>query len=322
MISTNHYRCSRRRRGSLLRALMGSLLLAFSAEAHLPEGREITAFQFPPDHLPQIDGDLSDWTLAGAPAVNADGFFDLVADAAPDRNDFDVSLWVGWSEEANRIFVAAEVVDDQHQVDRASGTASSMIFLDDDMEVFIDADHSGGQFADFSDLSAEEQFTFNGTQASHFILAGPHPDRDFFVNFSAAAWYALDDGAYTEAALTFSGTPGGRGVTRYEFSFRPFDLINVTADFLSSEHDLQEGETIGLNVEFNDFDAQSSVFDAKWSLSGGQNAFRLSERFTDLRLAPLEARFLPTSIESASWARIKASFRRNNDLYLYNSTNR
>lgn len=262
------------------------------------------AFQFPEDLVPVVDGDLRDWDVVPARYVLTEAqFTDLVFDAPARPSDFAVRVMVGWCEGANRLYVAAEVDDDVHQVDRPAGSAASLIWQDDDMELMLDADHSGGQYARFDDLSPDEALARNGASASHFLLAGPHPDGEFFVNFSAAAWYALADGPYTRAALVSAGT-----ATRYEVSIAPFAEVNMVADFLSTSHDLAEGEVVGLNLEFRDFDASSEIWEAVWSLSGGQNAFFLSERFADFRLMPLEDPFLPTSVRFRSWGRIKASF--------------
>lgn len=279
-----------------------------AVDGHAPPGAWVGAFQFPDDLVPVIDGDLDDWAVAG-PGLTDQDFQDLVAGAPVDADDLSLRVWIGWNDTQNRLFLAAEVRDDVHQVDRPAGTASARIFLDDALEVFIDADHSGGQFADFSDLAPEEQLLRNGADASHFVLAGPHSDGEFFVNFSAAAWYALEDGPYTRAAVAHEGPAGGSGRTRYELALEPFDRVNMTADFLSAGHDLAEGQTVGLNLEFDDFDALPDLYDAKWSLSGGYNAYRLSERFADLLLLPLEERFRPTAVASVTWGRIKASLR-------------
>ena len=88
----------------------------------------------------------------------------------------------------------------------------------------------------------------------------------------------------------------------------PFDRVDTGASFLSREHDLTELEVVGFNVEFDDYDSRSELLDAKWSLSGGQNSFRLSERFGDLWLRALEVGFRPTSVTDSSWGRIKSSF--------------
>jgi hypothetical protein len=273
---------------------------------HAPSGEIFKAFQFPSGFEPTVDGQLEDWRLVGdAYRIRSDDLHDLVGDGQIDVGDFSATLLVGWSKEQNRLYIAAEVSDDIHQVDRPAGTASTRIFLDDAMEVFVDADHSGGQFANFSELTPEEQAEVNGTEANHFVLAGPPPDEDFFVNYSAAEWYALADGPYTEAAVVYDGDENGPGIVRYEMSIVPFDRIDVSAAFLSVEHPLRESEIIGFNVEFNDFDLQSDLLDAKWSLSGELNSYRFSERFADLMLMPLEGIFVPTVVEERSWGAIK-----------------
>ncbi|MFH1572312.1 MAG: hypothetical protein ABIL09_30250 [Gemmatimonadota bacterium] len=276
-----------------------------TALAHLPEGLVLPAFQFPDHLVPVIDGRLEDWDLVGpAYEVNEGQLIDLVAGAPARPADFRARLMIGWCESRNRLYVAAEVADDVHQVDRPAGSAATLIWQDDDLEFMVDPDHSGGQYARFDDLPPDVAVARNGADASHFILAGPHPDGDYFVNFSAAEWYALPQGPYTAAALTSSG-----GVTRYEMSLAPFDQVSTVADFLSRPHDLAEGQILGLNIECRDFDASPTVWEAVWSLSGGQNAIFLSERFADVRLMPLDDAYRPTAIEARTWGRIKASFR-------------
>ncbi len=274
---------------------------------HYPEGVAYRAFQFPDHLVPVIDGDLRDWEIVGnSYAILTSQFHDLISPEveASDSDDFAARLMVGWNKSENRLYIAAQVRDDIHQIDRSAGSAM-VLFQDDAIELFIDADHSGGQFANFTELSHEEQRRRNGAKANHFVLAGPSPDKDFFVNFSAAAWYALSNGPYTRAAVEFVGVLGGEGVTSYEVMLVPFDRVDINAVFQSEEHLLREGEILGFNVEFNDFDVHSELFDAKWSLSGQHNSYRFADRFTDLILMPLEGTF--TAVEPRSWGRLKAS---------------
>ena len=281
--------------------------LAKPALGHYPEGTAYRAFQFPDHLIPVIDGDLKDWEVVGDSYVISTGqFHDLINPevGASDLDDFAARLMVGWNKAENKLYIAAQVRDDIHQIDRPAGN-TVLFFQDDAMELFIDADHSGGQFANFTELSQEEQRRRNGVEANHFVVAGPPPDEDFFVNFSAAAWYALSDGPYTEAAVEFIGVLGGEGVTNYEVLLVPFDRVNINAAFQSEEHILRENEILGFNVEFNDFDVHSELFDAKWSLSGQHNSYRFSDRFADLILMPQEGTF--TAVESISWGRLKAS---------------
>ena len=275
--------------------------------AHQSPGVDMRAFPFP-DHLtPEIDGDLTDWEIVDPGfCVSTDQFTDLVSGAAPDPTDFRTTLCVGWNDALNQLYISALVADDVHQVDRPEGTPPALIFQDDDFEVFLDADHSGGQFADFSDLSEEEQLRLNGTEANHFILSGPPPPNgDFFVNFSAAGWYSDPDGEFTKASVVVVSP----GVVAYELALTPFDRIDVGASFLSVAHDLRAGEVLGFNVEFNDFDTHPELYEAKWSLSGGQNSFRLSERFADLELAEFSDSDAgtETAIVDKSWGQIKTS---------------
>jgi hypothetical protein len=288
-----------------IRALgLAVVLAATAAGSHLPDGQEISAFQFSEGSDPEVDGLLADWALVGPATLRTEDFIDLVGGSAVDPEDLEILVWVGWSPHTNRLYIAAQVRDDNHQVDRPEGTAATRIFQDDDLEVFVDGDHSGGQYADFSDLSDSEQRQRNGAQASHFVLAGPHDDGDFFVNYSAAAWYSEPDGAYTRAALAIEGATGGPAVVRYELSLAIFDEIDMTADFLSRRRRLAENDVIGFNLEFSDYDGHSELLDAKWSLSGGHNAFRLAERFSDLRLEPP----VSTRVQPSTWGRIKSTF--------------
>ena len=296
-------------RTGILSGLFIFLLLGVApCWGHAPAFVTYKAFQFPDGLEPEVDGEFEDWSIVGRSyRITSADLHDLVGGSQPDDEDFYAELIVGWSKAQNRLYFAAQVRDDIHQIDRSAGTAATQIFLDDALQLFIDADHSGGQFANFSELSPEEQNNVNGTRASHFVLGGPPPDDDFFVSYSAASWYALSDGPYTQAVLVHEGEIGGVSVTRYEVSLVPFDKIDANAPFQSVEHSLRENEVIGFNVEFDDFDRRSSLLDAKWSLSGELNSYRFSERFADLMLMPLEGIFNSTLVEVRSWGLIKQS---------------
>ena len=244
------------------RAVALLLIFSGSVEGHLPEGKIFPAFPFPPGATPLVNGDLSDWIgIDETFGIDSSDLVDVVANADVDESDFSVRMWVGWSDTENRLYIAARVLDDIHQIDRPAG-AAILMFQDDAMEVFIDADHSGGQFADFPDLSAAELFRRNGTEASHFAMAGPPPDDDFFVNYSAAGWYSLDDGPFTAAAYSFQADVGGLTAIDYEMMLVPYDRIDVGAEFQSIRHDLEAGEVLGFNVRFSDFDHDSVAYDA------------------------------------------------------------
>lgn len=286
-----------------------SMFVGFTgAFAHAPDSITYKAFQFPLGVEPKIDGFLADWSIVGQSfEIGNDRLTDLVQDASDDPDDMLARLWVGWSPASNKLYVAALVRDDIHQIDRAAGSAATEIFTDDALEVFFDIDHSGGQYANFTSLTAEEASSVNGSEANHFVLGGPPPDDVIFVNYSAANWYGLEDGPYTTAAVKHERDVGGSGITSYELAITPFNRIDMGAAFLSLEHVLTEGEVIGFNVEFDDFDLSQELMDAKWSLSGMFNSYRFAESFSDLELMPLAPMFRPTLVPTErSWALIKA----------------
>ena len=129
------------------------LLSTVPCWAHEPEAVPFMAFQFPDGLEPVIDGELEDWSLVGqAYRISSNDLHDLVGGSQPNDEDFYADLMVGWSATQNRLYFAAEVRDDIHQIDRSAGTAATQIFLDDAFQLFIDADHSGGQFANFSEF--------------------------------------------------------------------------------------------------------------------------------------------------------------------------
>ena len=96
-------------------ATVGVLLLALPALAHYPEDTTFKVFQFPDDHVPQMDGDAADWAK-----VPAEYFYDYTQYAelhrergAPDTTDFYVRRSaVGWNKTHNRLYFMAEVYDD------------------------------------------------------------------------------------------------------------------------------------------------------------------------------------------------------------------
>ncbi len=294
----------------MVNCMLFSLLVTWLSvvSAHSPDGEVFKAFQFPVGMEPEIDGSLVDWALVGDTyEIGNSRFVDLVRDGGNEPEDFFAQLRIGWSPLLNKIYVAAIVRDDIHQIDRPKGSAATKIFTDDALEIFFDVDHSGGQYANFTELTAKEASSLNGATANHFVLSGPSPDDVFFVNYSAASWYALADGPYTTAALAHDGEVGEAGTTSYELAITPFSTINMGAAFLSIEHSLSEGQVIGFNVEFDDFDGKQEIMDAKWSLSGKFNSYRFAEHFSDLELMPLDPMFVPTLVlTKKSWAAIKS----------------
>jgi len=62
----------------------------------------------------------------------------------------------------------------------------------DDFEVMIDADHSGGQYAGIESLSSEEGKRINGVRAQQYAFAFPQADGVTGANLSSAATWDME----------------------------------------------------------------------------------------------------------------------------------
>ena len=92
------------------------LVLTFATPllAHFPENQTYKIFQFPDDHIPEMDGDLSDWEI-----VPDHYFFDHTYyaevhrdSAAMDTTDHYIKrVAVAWNDTHNRLYFMAEVYE-------------------------------------------------------------------------------------------------------------------------------------------------------------------------------------------------------------------
>ena len=172
------------------------LSIATVASAHFPEGVTYFAFQFPDDRIPMIDGDLRDWEIVPkAYRITTEIMYEQLAGLGLtghsglwlDLSDFAVTLMVGWNEATNKLYAAAQTYDNIHIVLRPQGEPSLM-WRQDDFEVMIDADHSGGQYMGLEQCwDAEAARRANGAQAQQYIFAFPQADGITGTNLSSAA---------------------------------------------------------------------------------------------------------------------------------------
>lgn len=206
------------------------------------------------DDIPTIDGDLSEWeALFQAPHFTSSRFLSVEGDeGVVDDADQDVELWLGWSQDSNQLYVAARVTDD------VAASSASDAEVGDNMQIFIDADRSGGEF-DEGDPHAQ-QYVMNADVNGPVSLPG-----------------GTANPSGVEAAVLRSGQ-----TTVYEWCLMAWDGN-------SEEHTFEINERIGLSLAFADFDSQSSVDseapDALNSLFGRSHLSNAS-RFAVFRLGP------------------------------------
>jgi len=140
-----------------------------------------------------------------------------------------------WSQEENKLYVAVTIQDDvQGDFDHNPSSDSFLPFHDESLELFIDADHSGGTYSGHFD------------QAQHWWLTGENvPVLD---NYPTASEYTIYDGDEFTSAVT-SGSIG---------NWICEAALNVYDVFPTERKTLAQGDTVGWNVWYNDSDNENS----------------------------------------------------------------
>lgn len=323
-----------------------------SAWAHFPEGVVYPIFQWPDGYEPVVDGYLDEWdivpsryVLTYASTIGAyGGYFayypcwliDPGSLMGPgpvevfETGDFGiVRVIAGWSEGQNKLYFAAEILDDVHRIDREpmnpqqhihAFTEGWGLWTDDDFEIRVDADHSGGQYNHFKrylfeghpsspkELTEEEVRRLEGAQAQQYLISVPPPDEYPLVVFTYATWSWKPP--WTEVGWHMEGDFDGPNRTFYEVALTPFDDLNWVGPDLSGVHDLTEGEIIGLDYQFIDHDRHALSYDHWIRVFSTASYTSARADFSDARLVPIEESvFESVSLQDVTWGRIKASFR-------------
>ena len=257
------------KRSGFLIVLGLAVCLSGDVEGHLPADFTYFAFQFADTYLPAIDGDLSEWDIVpNAYMIHGEDLHNALHGRPARRMDpTDLALrsFCGWNDSLNRLYFMAEISDDIHQTDRTDPQCN---WMDDCWEIVIDANHSGGRHAWFSDLTEEESKRLEGSQGTHYIVAEPPIQGVDFTSGNASTWTS-EPGEWFDIGWDFTGDEFGESTYYYELFIYPFDDLNWKGPDVSVHHDLREGEIIGVGWSFADFDASSDRFDDYWTLSGG-----------------------------------------------------
>jgi hypothetical protein len=288
------------------------------ADAHDPPGVIYEMWQWPSTHLPTLDADFSDWdavpeelwlteqdfsNLMSNPESGSGG---TSADVDPDGSDLAVRLTFGWNDDTERIYMAYDRFDDFWSISR------------DDIELTVDADHSGGAFWQTEGMSDEEAARFNNSQAQgvHFFNHGALADVGVPWNWhwsTSADWHI--DPPYAEGAFDWTSPELGQ-----EYSWQQ-ELWSVWwDDFIWDDptgsviHDMQEGEIIHLaarnkdgDIAQNDAEGNPQDF-SDWALNLHESSEN-ADFLPDWELLPVQVDLLPTAVENDSWGHIKASFK-------------
>ena len=296
--------------------------LSTSAQAHVPAGEVFGLWQWPTTHLPVLDAELSEWdvipeelwlthnnTVARTDNADAPQGLNQPADASNIAFRFAAS----WNDETERLYYVIDRFDDKWH-------------LNDDIEIGMDADHSGGWFWSQEGQSDEEaqRTRARHAQITHYFFDGGVRLGEGDWNWlwmTNATWYK--EPPYSDHAEGFEGTPtSGEEVSlQAEWWHVYWDDFNWEDPAGSVISDLQEDEIIHMSVHVKDQDgfwteeqedrtAAGYTFQ-EWGVANTcPETWGNSDCYADWLLLPVQEDLLPTAVEGDSWGNIKSSFKR------------
>ena len=302
---------------------VAGLLLGVAGSSEAPQSERVyPIFELTDEELAQIDvkdGSVEDWEeIVGEATFTALDFNTWPKDDPYDPADMDFRVWVAWHDATNRIYVAMERADDVflNEFNRTATASDLNRYMDGQdscVELGVDADHSGGQYAGFGaggQRPNEEQLLRTNQQAQAYLAVaevydtGPQVGTPYDSWFGGAEWFRTPP--YAEGGGRAFGEQPTISVT--EFYVTPFDRFLWNHPEESVISDLYLGKIIGLSISVHDRDA-GHLEDPPIRYYLGDWNSGYSGRFIDGLLVGAGG-VLPedTSVEDISWARIKAAF--------------
>lgn len=290
--------------------LLASLLaLSCALSLRALDRPEITfkVFQFPPDQIPRVDGDPSDWAMVpDSYAIKMDQFVDAGRPDRPrDPQNLDVKIRVGWVKGLNRLYVLYEATDNYWDF-------ADPGLHNDTLEIIVDGDASGGTLlppganrsfnaekvgapAATRDprISATEAFwAIQGAHAQNYHVFTPAAGKDWTMSWNAATW--TKDFPHANAKTRYDFKPGEPGKLTLEFWVTPFDYAGPEGPQRAIESVLRENKIIGLSfivIDYDDVKARGN--NGFWILSRQRTSFGHASELCAFQLMPLEPALLP-----------------------------
>jgi hypothetical protein len=269
------------------------LLTLLSFEAGMDGGLqrpdvEYSVFQFPPDQIPRIDGDASDWSMVpDSYVIGSDQLQETVIGhgAKHDPDNLDVKVRVGWVKGQNHLYFLYEASDNYW--DFARGDLHNDIF-----EVVVDGDMSGGPLIRqmHPNLKLREKlsthFLFHGVHAQNYHIFTPAEGKDWAMVWGCQPW--IRSLPFANAAYRYAFRPGQKGHLILEFFITPFDYAPSDPSG-AVQTKLQENRQIGMSWAILDYDdVQASQYSGFWNLSHKTTMYGDASDLVAFRLKPLE----------------------------------
>lgn len=272
------------------------LLNAITLYALERPGVEFKIFQFPSTMIPVINGNTDDWDVVPDEyRIGTDELMDTVNKKEMDRDDYDVSVRVGWVKGLNRLYFLYEAYDDSWDFKRPGLTG-------DMFEVVVDADLSGGPLIPElrKDMKMEkwQGHLFRGVHAQNYHILTPAYKKKWVMVWGCQPWIA--ELPWANYAYSYNFEAGESGKLILEFWITPFDYAPYDGPERAVVSQLKEDEIIGLSWAILERDLPDPDKDhAFWNISHKTTMYGNASELVAFRLMPLERQF--RKLVEANW---------------------
>ena len=302
--------------GNILRTITLIAVSASLSFAHVGD-RVVPISEIPEEFFDLIninDAAIDDWlSVIGEPSLTG---LDFTANfGAPGQDwgeeynpaDLDFRIWLAWHRELNRIYVAAQGVDDV-LVDQSDGYFDEW-YWDGMMRLEVDGDHSGGIFVwDEEDdqglttwwqgvqLFSASPLNYRRDPAVYMLVPDPPDDCCWFSKLPFADMSSAVIGEKPSVWVT-------------EMYVTPFDRLVLDSMDETVISELGPGKVIGLKIFVTDLDdpQRQHGYDGLYSIPTiDPESNPGPDFFGDGLLVPVGGA-AGSAVESVTWGRIKAS---------------
>lgn len=288
--------------GMVVLSLLWQEIAYSSVKADVGE-RTVPVYEIPLADIPDFDDGSFLWWEDVLPGASLhDNDFRTEGGVAPSPYDLGVRVFLAWSDDAGRLFVGVNLVDDVIVSYKAEETDGSL--RGDHFEIMIDGDHSGGWYDCGGDQETDKRAeAHQGTQVQRYTIAATEE----------GGWRLVNDniGLNWTAAETYTRVNGGL-LSSYpndfmvEMYLTPWDEVIPEGPADSKLSEVRSGSVIGLQMVVVDVDGD---VETRYTLAGSQGANEgcSSDGFVDALIVPcFDSGDCGTEVHIDAWARIKA----------------
>lgn len=289
-----------------------ALFLSGTALAHV--GLELDLPQVPNPAAIKIDGVENDWAWIDPSFAMMTQDQQQDGDKAlPTREDLDFTYFFAYSAPPENMLYYFMRVQDNYL--RVLEVNPSRYWVDDSLQLVIDADHSGA--GSFLGNNLDEVAT--GQRYHIRVLPVPGQpaawnDQVQRVDIPALGWSSdIYQGAPTqwfELAWTLSPAGAGQGSTNvtytYEFRLALWDIYGQSPEE-SVRHIFEPGQVLHLGMSvFDDDDDEQGMTNRLVPIGGAQRQDQLADQMVDYFALEAGEGSILTAVENESWGRIKS----------------